>query len=283
MLRAAGLVFGLVLLFSSLGGCAYFKHELLEPKQFDFGIIEDRLSPLRPLVRDDVRITVGNFSDKTGQYKDSDTLRYSRAVTQGGADLLSHLLYRALGPGVLVERDPHNLGLIEKEYGMTFKFDSEGRHIGLVQRAGPRGGLSGAQYLVTGSILYYNVDRYTGGGGFNIQGFGVSARFATALVTVELRLVDMGSSEVLWSTIQQSGVDGYRVGADIFRFITSGGESYLVQAELGMAAQLPADYAFHTSLEESVARMILENEEIFINKDANDVQPDTQPIEPAPS
>ena len=262
------LVFG-----STVGGCAIFDSKPSPPVTINFGIIEDRLSPLRGQVRQDIRVALGAFDDKTGQYKDSTILRYSSAVTKGGPDLLSHLLYRALGPRVLVERDPRNLALIRQEYEMTYKYDNEGRMIGLVQQGGPKGGLSGAQYLVTGAVIYYSVDRYSGGGGVNIEGIGVNVRFGSAKVAVELRLVDMGSSEVLWSTVQESGVEGWQVGADMFRFVSSDGKNYLVQAEAGMAAQLPADYALQTSLEESVVRMVLENRDIFLQSDAGRTSP----------
>jgi curli biogenesis system outer membrane secretion channel CsgG len=273
MLRAAGLLACLLFFGSAVGGCAIFKDEPSAPEPIDFRIIEDRLAPLRGQVRQDIRVAVGSFDDKTGQYKDATIIRYSSAVTKAGRDVLSHMVYRALGPRVLVERDPLNLAIIQKEYEMTYKYDGEGRRIGLIQKGGPKGGLSGAEYLITGAVIYYSVDRYSGGGGVNIQGIGVNVRYGSALVAVELRLVDMGSSEVLWSTVQQSGVEGWQVGADIFRFISSSGRDYLVQAEAGMAAQLPADYALQTSLEESVVRMVLENEKIFLKPDAARTSP----------
>ena len=268
MLRAVRLLACLLLFGSAVGGCAIFKDEPSAPEPIDFRIIEDRLAPFRGQVRKNIRVAVGSFEDKTGQYKDALVTRYSSAVTKAGRDVLSHLLYRALGPRALVERDPLNLAIIQREYEMAYKYDGEGRRIGLIQKGGPKGGLSGAEYLITGAVVYYSVDRYSGGGGVNFQGIGVNARFGSALVAVELRLVDMGSSEVLWSTVQQSGVEGWQVGADIFRFVSSSGRDYLVQAEVGMAAQLPADYALQTSLEESVVRMVLENEKIFLKPDA---------------
>jgi curli biogenesis system outer membrane secretion channel CsgG len=264
MLRALRLVAFLLVFGFAFSGCAIFKNKPHPPEAVDFGIIEDRLAPLRGQVRQDIRVALGAFDDKTGQYKDSNILRYSSAVTKGGADVLSHLLYRALGPRVLVERDPRNLAIIRQEYEMAYKYDSTGRQVGLVQKTGPRGGLSGAQYLVTGAVVYYSVDSFSGGGGVNIQGIGFNVKFGSAKVAVELRLVDMGSSEVLWSTVQESGVEGWQVGADMFRFISSNGRNYLVQAEAGMAAQLPIDYALQTSLEESVVLMVLENGEIFL-------------------
>jgi len=273
MVRALRLLAGFLVLALAAGGCAIVKNEPSPAETVNFGIIEDRLGSLRDRVRQDIRVALGAFDDKTGQYKDATILRYSSAVTKGGSDLLSHMLYRALGPRVLVERNPQNLALIRQEYEMSYRYDNEGRNIGLVQQGGPVGGLSGAQYLVTGAVVYYTVDRYSGGGGVNFQGIGVNVRFGSAKVAVELRLVDMGSSEVLWSTVQESGVEGWQVGADIFRFVSSNGKDYLVQAEAGMAAQLPADYALQTTLEESVARMVLENEKIFLKSDAGRTNP----------
>jgi curli biogenesis system outer membrane secretion channel CsgG len=273
MLRTVRLLIFLVVFGFGAGGCAFFRNQPFPPKTITFGIIEERLESLRGRIRDDIRVALGAFDDKTGQYKDSTVLRYSSAVTKGGADLLSHLLYRALGPRILVERDPRNLGIIRQEYDMTYKYDNEGRLIGLVQQGGPVGGLSGAKYLVTGAVIYYIVDPSSGGGGLNVQGIGFNVKFGSARVAVELRLVDMASSEVVWSTIQESGVDGWQVGADMFRFVSSNGSSYLVQAEAGMAAQLPTDYALQMSLEESVARMVLENESIFLKADAGKTPP----------
>jgi curli biogenesis system outer membrane secretion channel CsgG len=273
MLRAVRLLACLLLFGSAVEGCAIFDNKPSPPEAVNFGIIDDRLAPLRGQIRKNIRVAVGTFEDKTGQYKDATIIRYSSAVSKAGRDVLSHMLYRALGPRVLVERDPLNLAIIQKEYEMAYKYDGEGRRIGLIQKGGPSGGLSGAEYLITGAVIYYSVDRYSGGGGVNFQGIGVNARFGSALVAVELRLVDMGSSEVLWSTVQQSGVEGWQVGADIFRFVSSSGRDYLVQAEVGMAAQLPADYALQTSLEESVVQMVLENEDIFLKPGAGRTSP----------
>jgi curli biogenesis system outer membrane secretion channel CsgG len=273
MLRAVQLLACLLLFGSAVGGCAIFDNKPSPPEAVNFGVIDDRLAPLRGQIRKDIRVALGAFEDKTGQYKDATILRYSSAVTKAGADVLSHMLYRALGPRVLVERDPRNLAIIRQEYEMLYKYDGEGRLVGLIQKGGPKGGLSGAEYLVSGAVIYYSVDRYSAGGGVNFQGIGVNVRFGSAVVAVELRLIDMGSSEILWSTVQQSGVEGWQVGADIFRFVSSSGRDYLVQAEAGMAAQLPADYALQASLEESVVRMVLENENIFLKPGAARTSP----------
>ena len=256
----------LVLAFA-LSGCAtavYSKHKPSPPKKIDFGIIDEELKDIRPLMRKDIRITVGSFQEKTGQRKDSDRNRYSSAVTQGVTEVLYHLLYKAFGSGMVLERERENLDLIQREYAFYHKLDSQGRRSGLIQHNGPTGGLTGAQYLITGAVVYYHVDRSSGGGGLNIDGIGGNIQFSEARVGIQLRLIDMNTSEVCWSSMVESGVVGYSLGGDMFRFISTWGQELLVQAEIGYAQQLPADYAFQISLEEGVVRMIKNNTDIFL-------------------
>ncbi len=252
------------------GGCASIKTKLGTPVKLDFGVLGEKLKELRKEIKPDLRVTVGNFLDKTGQRKDADRSRYSTVVTQGARDVLCHLMYKALGPNKVVERESKNLALIAKEYELGHKFNKKGTQIGIIQRGGPKGGLTGAQYLITGAIVYYHVDLISGGGGINIDAIGAHFKTAVAKVAIELRLVSMSTSEIVWSTIVENRVEGISMGADIFRFITSFGHEYLVQAEAGMAAQLPANYALHIGMEEGIASMITQNKKIFLRTSETD-------------
>ena len=252
------------------GGCASFKTKLGSPVKIDFGILGERLSGLRQNIRSDLRVTVGSFLDKTGQRKDADRARYSTAVTQGAGDVLCHLLFKALGSRRVIERETRNIIMIQKEYELSHKYNKKGMQVGLIQRGGPKGGLCGAEYLVTGAIIYYHVDLISDGGGLNIDAIGVHFKTYVAKVAIELRLIDMSTSEIVWSTIVENRVEGISMGADIFRFITSMGHEYLVQAEAGMAAQLPADYALHIGMEEGIVSMITQNKEIFLRNADSD-------------
>ena len=254
-------IMAFILLWS---GCARFKTKLGNPVKIDFGILGEKLSGLRQKIRSDLRVTVGSFLDKTGQRKDAERSRYSTAVTQGAGDLLAHLLFKALGSRKVIEREARNISMIQKEYELSHKYNKEGMKIGLVQRGGPKAGLTGAEYLVAGAIIYYHVDLISGGGGINIDAIGAHFKTSVAKVAIELRLIDMSTSEILWSTIVENRVEGISMGADIFRFITSFGHEYFVQAEAGIAAQLPADYALHIGMEEGVASMITQNKDIFL-------------------
>ncbi|MBW2599948.1 MAG: hypothetical protein JRC60_07735 [Deltaproteobacteria bacterium] len=269
-------------IMSGLMGCAISQTKVASPsptpaiqKAGDLKLgIMDELEKLRPQIKKDLYVTVGSFMDKSGQFKDSDMLRYSRAVTQGSQDILYDTLYTALGPGAVLDRDGENMRRIYDEYQKSHIYDKEQKQIGLIQRGGPQGGLTGARYMVTGSVVYYHVDRYTGGGGVNVDGIGANFQTAIARVGVSLRLVDMNTSEIRWSTLKESGVSGTKVGIDIFRFITSNGHEYLVQTEAGFAAQIPADYALQDCLATAVYDMVASNKAIFLKDEKKETEKD---------
>ena len=258
------IILGITFLFLC-GGCIqdFVSQRPSDPVEIKFGLIEKELKPLDLLKRKDFRITIGRFQDRTGQRKDSDQVRYSSAVTQGVTEIMYHLLYEAFGPRALVERERENVDMIQKEYTLSHQVDNKGRRNGLIQRGGPDGGLYGAGLMVTGAVVYYHVDRSSGGGGINVEGVGANVQFSHARVGIQLRLVDINSSEIIWSTMVESGVTGYVVGFDLFRFITTAGSEFLVNAEAGLAEQLPADYAMQLCLEDGVVAMVKENVDLF--------------------
>jgi len=257
----------LILLFIgiSLSGCTFSKirkSDIKNVADVNLGIIKE-LDSFKGKIRKNFRLTVGSFYDKTGQYKRG----YSKVVTQATQTMLYHMLYKAFGPRIVVERSKENISIISKEYQLShdFRQTKNGvKQIGIIQRNGPRGGITGANYIVSGAVVYYHVDRYSGGGGLNIDGVGVHFEKAIARVGVELRLVDMNTSEIIWSTLKESWVSGTLVGADIFKFITAKGEKFLVSSEAGVAEQLPGDYAFEIATANAIVDMIKENKNLFL-------------------
>ena len=274
IMRCMFLFLFVVCILLSTSGCIVSRTQVKKPvlknaTRVNLGIMKE-FEEFKGKVKKDMRVTVGSFYDKTGQFKDSDRSRYSKALTQGTQELLYHMLYKAFGPGVVVERENENMKRITQEYRLSHVYKptankKQVKQIGLIQHGGPRGGLVGANYMVTGAIVYYHVDRYSGGGGVNIDGIGVHYRKAIARVGVELRLVNMSTSEVIWSTLEESWVSGTQVGADVFRFVTAFGDEFLVSAEVGLAEQLPADYAFEICTASAVINMIKENKKVFID------------------
>ena len=251
-------------LLALLTGCSISQMKVKPPlrgNKIEFAIMKE-LDKFRSKIDKNLRITVGSFSDKTGQFKESLGGQYSKPVTQGSIDILYHMLYTALGQNVVVERETVNWRRMAEEYNNSL--GKKGVRTGLIRRAGPEGGVSGAQYMVTGAIVYYHVHLYSGGGGFNIDGYGAHFEVSTASFAIELRLVDMSTSAVVWSTILESWVTGTEIGVDLYTFATASGNEHVVSAEAGFAYHLPADYAFQINLANAVVDMIKENKKIFL-------------------
>jgi hypothetical protein len=260
----------------AVSGCSLIQRIEVKPPERAYRIELEalkRLEKFKGKINKDLRITVGSFSDRTGQFRDLDRQRYSKVLTQAGDLVLYHILYEALGPRILVEREVPNWKQITSEYRSSYT--KNGGRTGLITKDGPEGGLVGAQYMVTGAIVFYHADRYTGGGGLNIDGIGGSFKVSTATVGIELRLVNISTSEIYWSTLLESWVTGMRVGADLFKFIDAFGGQYLVQAEAGFAYQLPADLAFKTCLATAVTEMIEKNKSIFLSPSGGTIHPDS--------
>jgi curli biogenesis system outer membrane secretion channel CsgG len=222
---------------------------------------------------------VGKCSDETGKYGDA-LSPYSRIVTQACGMVLSDVLAKA---GFLVaERDPQNLGLIAQEYQMGHNFATPAKpgaapqNVGLIQREGPNGGLTGARYMITGGILSYDTSVRNGGGGVDVDAIGFSVRNSQAKVAVSLRIVDVSTGLVVNSILLTTEVTGQTTDYHITRIIGDvtnavatvvGGvgsttvsrpdiDNHIVSAELGMAQSLPVNYAVVDALTVGTARLL---------------------------
>jgi curli biogenesis system outer membrane secretion channel CsgG len=263
ILKLAGLMYLLTAV-----GCVATRTQVELPSQraekIEFEVVKE-LEEFRGKIKKGLRVTAGGFRDKTGQHKDSVRARYSRAVTQGGEELLYHMLYRALGPRSVVDRQVDTWNRLTTEYQYSWVSPAgKQRHAGIIKHGGPSGWLVGANYLVTGAVVYANEDRYSGGGGINVDGAGAYFRKVFSRIGIELRLVDMNTSEICWSTLVESWVSGTEVGMDLFRFITAWGDEYLVSAEAGRAQYLPTDHALQVCMATAVVDMIRANAHIFM-------------------
>lgn len=249
---------GVGLIMILFTACAHTSYETVSPELYRVDALTT-FSTASKAANKDVIFAIGTLEDKTGKFLDGDLLRYSRAVTQAGRDLAAHFLKE--GGFRVVERDPYNIQLIAQEYKMshTYIFDQKGavkQQAGLIKRGGPSTGLTGANYLITGAITTYQTSRVTAGGGLEVDAIGVQVKYAQAVVGINLRIVDLNTSEVVASTLEIAKVEGKRISANAFKLVTNNGDVTVVSAEAGLAAQFPADFALSEAMIQGMARIL---------------------------
>ena len=180
------------------------------------------------------KIAVYNIDDKTGQIKDSG----ATLVTQGATDMMITALKRSRQFRVL---DRVNFNDFMNEQNLKTKDRLKGKQ-------GPAiGEMTGAQYLISGAVTEYQVDKKTGGLGLSIAGVG-----GTTETAVDLRVVDTTTGEVIWAKSLRKEIKGKRVGLQTFSFI---GDN-MVEFETGEGKQEVINLVVRTLIEEAVFELV---------------------------
>lgn len=231
----------IMFLYLLLAGCANTLQVKQSVPEANLTRSSSKLEELINLPKPDRKIivTVYRFQDKTGQFNDSDKLRYSTAVTQGATSQLITALMRAKYFTV-VER-AHLDDLITEQ-----KLKIEKR---VQANTGPQiGKLYGAEYIITGDITEYNVDVITAGAGVRVSGAGGSAQVAVATAAIDLRIVESTTGRIVFNKSLRKSIVGKQVGLNIFRFW----DNRLYEINGGIANQEPIQLAIRELLEEGV-------------------------------
>lgn len=150
------------------------------------------------------------------------------------ADVLSNEL-SATGDFKVVERQKINAVLAEQDLASSYRMrPGSSPHTGNV---------TGAQYLVTGSVASYTEDASNTGGGLNFAGFHVGGGQAKAYVAIDLRVIDAETSEVVFSrTVEGRSTD---------KAIRLGGYVGGVGGDFGHKQKTPASKAVRAALIEA--------------------------------
>ncbi len=187
------------------------------------------------------RVAVYDIRDKTGQYK-GDTGASSTVVSQGATEMLITALDRSRQYRVLDRVDFSN-------FMNEQNLQTEGR---LADGEGPLiGEMTGAQYVISGAVTEYQVDRDTGGLGLTIAGKGGSQEFARATCAIDLRVTDTTTGQVVWAESLKGEILGRKVGLQVFSFM---GQN-IVEFETGRGKQQVINLVVRTLLEEAVYGM----------------------------
>jgi curli production assembly/transport component CsgG len=197
-----------------------------------------------------VDVAVYDFPDLTGQAKPNDSFaEYSRAVTQGGADILIDVLKKT-GNGDwfrVVERSGLK-NLVQERTLIENTQKSYGQKTTLppVRFAG---------LLLQGGIVGYDSNELTGGAGARYLGIGGDIQYRSDVVTVSLRAVSVQTGEILASTTTTKQIFSVQVQGSAYKFATA---NELLEVELGQARNDPGALAVREGIELAVVSLAVD-------------------------
>lgn len=202
-----------------------------------------------------VQVSVYDFPDLTGQYKDSDTFQtLSKAVSQGGASMLIKALQDA-GDGswfTVLDRAALNDLLKERQIVTEMRRQYRGEQSVSPSVLPP---LAYSGIVLEGGIIGYDTNTLTGGAGANFLGIGGNTKWVQDTITVTLRAVSIKTSEVLASVTVSKVIASVSVDGNVFRYVQM---DQLLQAEAGLTRNEPKQIALQAAVEKAVMSLIME-------------------------
>ena len=200
-----------------------------------------------------VSVAVYNFADKTGQRKPSDNVaQLSSAVTQGAEIyLIKAMMDLADGKFFnVVERASLDHLLKERQIIRNARKTFEGK------KAKNLGALQFAGIMITGGIVGYDSNKFTGGAGVRLLGIGPMSEWRVDVVTIGLRAVSILTGEVLISVATEKTILSTSVGVNVFKFYDMG--TKVLEIEAGTSTNEPVNYAVRQGIESAVIELVKE-------------------------
>lgn len=196
-----------------------------------------------PEREDKYKVAIYEIQDKTGQYSENG----SPVVSQGATEMLITALMRSRQFKVL---DRANFNDFMTEQNLV-----DNNRTG--ENEGPElGNLSGADYVISGAVTEYQIDKKTGGVGLRIAGKGGQQEYAVASSAIDLRITDTSTGEVVWSKSLKKEIVGESVGLEAFSFMGNN----IVEFETGKGQQEVINLVVRTLLEEAVYEFSTDND-----------------------
>jgi curli production assembly/transport component CsgG len=240
-------IMALLMAISLLGGCAA-KDALvgqgetaasLTPRSSSY---VDLISLPKP--KGKIVTAVYSFRDQTGQYKPVPASNFSTAVTQGATSFLVTAL-RDSGWFIPVEREGlQNLLTERKIIRATEKNINEDFEL-------PP--LMPATIVIEGGIVGYDSNTKTGGAGARYLGVGGSEQYRQDQVTINLRMINTRTGEILDSVMTTKTVFSREVQSGVFRFVEY---KELLEIEAGMTTNEPIQVCVMSAIETAVIHLI---------------------------
>jgi curli biogenesis system outer membrane secretion channel CsgG len=209
MVLGMGRLLSLLVAVAWLAGCA---PSLDTPDQT--GLLGSFTAPERPLEERWI-IAVPNFEIRAGSVEvtgldaASQDEAFFKELGSGVADIFVSEAFRS-GQFRITERAELDKVLFEQDLAQSGRIDPE--------TAADVGKITGAELIVLGSLTEFGIS-VTGGGGNVLNVFGGSAESVTARVTVDIRLVDAVTAEVIAIGIGTSQVSQGSIEVDVLNII----------------------------------------------------------------
>jgi curli production assembly/transport component CsgG len=197
-------------------------------------------------------VSVYSFPDLTGQNKDNDNFaEFSRAVTQGGAAILTDVLTKAGGGEWfnVVERNELTALLQERQIIQNTRVALYGK------KAESLPALRFAGVMLQGGIIGYDTNETSGGAGANWLGIGGNVQYRRDVVTVALRAVSVQTGRVLASVTTTETVYSILIQGSAFRYQAV---NELLQVEAGITKNSPVTLAVREGIQLAVYALIFE-------------------------
>ncbi len=248
----------------------HYREELSQPlaAQLTRTTSSHALLTALPLTAGKIPVSVYNFRDQTGQYKNlSNVSSFSTAVTQGSTSILLQALQDS-GWFIPMEREGlQNLLTERKIIRASLKNSGNGEAQGIPP-------LTFATILLEGGITGYDSNIQTGGLGAKYFGIGTDSKYRVDQVTVHLRAIDIMTGRILSTVTTTKSVLSREVRAGVYQFVSF---KRLLEAEGGTTTNEPSVLCVTSAIEKAVASLILEG---IINKHWQAREPDimTNPV-----
>lgn len=258
-----------------LGGCATVERATTPPLQPPtIAAPTDSQRELLSLPPPAQRLTVAvyDFTDQTGQFRDSQGLQsLSRVVSQGAASMLVKALQDAGNRSWFQVIERENLDHVLRERQIIREMRQH--YLGEQEVSSDvLPSLLFAGVLLEGGVIGYDSNTRTGGAGARYLGIGASGEYRQDTVTVYLRAVSVRTGEILTTVVARKTVASVALNANAFRFV-----SYreLLEAETGITTNEPKQIALQQAIERAVQSLVIEGADLgfWSFRDAEEAAP----------
>lgn len=184
-------------------------------------------------------ISIYAIEDKTGKRD----MTGSPVLTQGATDMMITALLRSRQFIIL---DRSFLGNFMNEQSLVLQ---ERTKVGSGVEVG---NIISSQYIISGAITEYQIDKSSGGLGISIGGKGGQQEFALASCALDIRLINSSTGEVVWGRSFKKELVGKKISFQVFSFMGNN----IVEFETGKGKQEVINLVIRTLIEEAVFELV---------------------------